>query len=182
MDWEELEKFCRTCTRCPLYSGRNNIVIGRGSKNAKLLFVGEGPGEQEDLQGKPFVGPAGQLLDEFLKACMFEDDSYYIANIVKCRPPSNRVPTKEEAETCLPFLRQQFKLINPKIVVCFGNTALTYVMEKGAKITKIRGQWVEKKGVYFLATYHPSALLRDPTKRIDTFQDLKKVKLMISQL
>lgn len=175
-DWEELIKNCTSCHNCQLGRMRKNIVIGRGNKNATLMFIGEGPGEQEDLQGLPFVGPAGKLLDLLLKAQMIKEEQYYIANVVKCRPPGNRVPTDEEAEKCLPFLRNQVYLVKPKIIVCLGATAMKYVLDRNARITQVRGQWVERKGYWIMPTFHPAALLRDESKKILMWEDIKKVK------
>jgi DNA polymerase len=150
------------------------------------MFVGEGPGEQEDLQGKPFVGPAGQLLDLLLEALMFDADDYYIANIVKCRPPGNRVPTDEEANKCLDYLRNQVYLIKPQIIVCLGATAMKYIVDKNARITQIRGQWIErkmeKKECWIMPTFHPAALLRDESKKLLMWDDLKKVKLKFDEI
>ncbi|WP_010247158.1 uracil-DNA glycosylase [Acetivibrio cellulolyticus] len=175
-NWEELINSCTGCYNCQLGRKRNNIVIGRGNRNASLLMIGEGPGEQEDLQGLPFVGAAGKLLDLLLKAQMIKEDQYYIANVVKCRPPGNRVPTDEEAEKCLPYLRNQVYLIKPKIIVCLGATAMKYVVDKNARITQIRGQWIERKGYWIMPTFHPAALLRDESKKILMWEDIKKVK------
>ncbi|MCX7748586.1 MAG: uracil-DNA glycosylase [Clostridia bacterium] len=182
LQWEQLIKECSNCKRCDLGKGRTNIVIGRGNENAPLMMIGEGPGEQEDLKGQPFVGPAGKLLDLLLDAMMFKKDDYYIANIVKCRPPGNRVPTDEEAEKCLPFLRGQVKLIKPKIIVCLGSTAMKYIIDREGKITQMRGQWIEKGGFWFMPTFHPAALLRDESKKILMWEDLKKVKVKFDEI
>lgn len=176
LDWEQLKTACSSCFACELSRTRTNIVIGRGNINAPILFVGEGPGEQEDLQGLPFVGPAGQLLDLLLEALMFKQEDYYIANVVKCRPPNNRVPNDEETEKCLPFLRNQFSLIRPKIIVCLGSTAAKNIISKDIKITQIRGQWIERKGLLIMPTFHPAALLRDQSKKVILFRDIKEVR------
>jgi len=181
-NWDDLIKECTNCYKCPLGHTRTNIVIGRGNKEASLMFVGEGPGEQEDLKGEPFVGPAGKLLDLLLEALMFDKNDYYIANIVKCRPPGNRVPTDEEAEKCLNYLRNQVYLIKPKIIVCLGATAMKYIIDRNAKITQIRGQWVERKGCWLMPTFHPAALLRDESKKVLMWDDLKKVKLKFDEI
>jgi len=185
-NWEDLIRECTNCYKCPLGNTRTNIVIGRGNPKATLMFVGEGPGEQEDLQGKPFVGPAGQLLDLLLEALMFDADDYYIANIVKCRPPGNRVPTDEEANKCLDYLRNQVYLIKPQIIVCLGATAMKYIVDKNARITQIRGQWIErkmeKKECWIMPTFHPAALLRDESKKLLMWDDLKKVKLKFDEI
>lgn len=180
--WNQLIEDCKNCYRCGLSSERTNSVIGRGNLNAPVMLVGEGPGEQEDLQGLPFVGPAGKLLDLLLDALMFPKDSYYIANVVKCRPPLNRVPTDEEAERCLPFLRRQVILVKPKIIVCLGATAMKYIIDREAKITQIRGNWIKRKGYWIMPTFHPAALLRDETKKIPMFEDFKKVRLMLDEI
>lgn len=176
MNWEQLSAACNGCQNCELAKNRTKIVIGRGNPNAPVMFIGEGPGEQEDKQGKPFVGPAGQLLDTLLEALMFKQDEYYIANVVKCRPPNNRVPSEQEAETCLPYLRNQVALIRPRIIVCLGSTAAKYVVSKDIKITQIRGQWIERKKVWIMPTFHPAALLRDQSKKELLFMDIKEVK------
>lgn len=180
--WEELTNECLSCRKCGLNTGRKNVVIGRGNTNAPLIFIGEGPGEQEDIQALPFVGPAGILLDLLLHALMIKKDRYYIANIVKCRPPSNRVPLEDEAEKCLPFLRNQVALIKPKIIVCLGSTAMKYIVDKESKITQIRGQWIERKGYWIMPTFHPAALLRDESKKLLMWDDLKKVKQRLDEI
>lgn len=179
--WEELIHSCKTCKKCSLGDLRTNIVIGRGNENAPVMLVGEGPGEQEDKQGLPFVGPAGKLLDLLLHAMMFREEEYYIANIVKCRPPGNRTPLDEEAEKCLPYLRKQVSLIKPKIIVCLGATASKYIIDREAKITQIRGQWIERKGFWFMPTFHPAALLRDESKKILMWEDMKKVRQKLDE-
>lgn len=182
LQWNELLKECNNCSNCDLAGTRTNVVIGRGNVNAKVMFIGEGPGEQEDIHGLPFVGPAGKLLDILLEALEFEQDDYYIANIVKCRPPSNRVPTDSEAEQCLPLLRNQFALIRPQIMVCLGSTAARHIIGKEQKITQIRGQWIERKGVYIMPTFHPAALLRDESKKELLFIDIKAVKQKLDDI
>ncbi len=179
LNWDDLIKACTGCKNCSLGNTRTNIVIGRGNPKAQLMFVGEGPGEHEDRQGMPFVGPAGKLLDLLLEALFFEPEDYYIANIVKCRPPGNRVPVDEEAESCLPFLRNQVALIRPKIIVCLGATAMKYIVDRNARITQIRGQWIDRKGCFIMPTFHPAALLRDESKKILMWEDMKKVKEML---
>jgi uracil-DNA glycosylase family 4 len=182
LDWDEFEKSCRECMKCGLGKTRTNIVIERGSRTAPLMLVGEGPGEQEDKQGRPFVGTAGKLLDLLLSSLMFEESDFYICNIAKCRPPSNRVPTDDEAEACLPWLRIQTLLVRPRIIVCLGATALKYIVDKNAKITQARGQWIERKGFLIMPTFHPAALLRDPSKKALMFEDMKKVRLKLDEL
>ena len=182
MTWEDLEKACYCCHACRLCENRTNVVIGRGSRTAPLLFVGEGPGENEDKQGVPFVGAAGQLLDMALTSIGFQPQDYYIANVVKCRPPHNRTPQEDECMTCISLLRGQFALIRPKIVVCLGSVAANYLIEKDCKITKIRGAWREKKGVWFMSTYHPAALLRDESKKYDMWKDIKSAYDKLQEL
>ena len=175
--WEELEKACAGCTACNLCRGRHNVVFGVGQRDADVLFIGEGPGEQEDLQGEPFVGAAGKLLDEML--CIIDLDrkqNCYIANIVKCRPPQNRDPAEEEQDACIGYLRQQVSLIRPKIIVCLGRIAAKRIIDPEYRITREHGQWVEKNGVWMTAIYHPSALLRDLGKRPETFRDLLSIR------
>jgi uracil-DNA glycosylase family 4 len=158
------------------------VVIGRGNVNAPLMLIGEGPGEQEDKQGLPFVGPAGKLLDLLLCALDINKEQYYIGNIVKCRPPGNRAPLDEEAGQCLPFLRNQVALIKPKLIVCLGATAMKYIIDRDAKITQIRGQWVERKGYWIMPTFHPAALLRDQSKKALMWEDMKKVKQKLEEM
>lgn len=171
-----------SCCKCPLYSTRHNAVLGEGNVNSSIMFVGEGPGQEEDKQGRPFVGPAGQLLDKMLAAIKLDRSDVYIANIVKCRPPQNRVPEEEEAQLCLPYLRKQFAVIKPKIVVCLGSTAARYIIDRNIRITRDRGNWYEKMGCSFIATYHPSALLRDPTKKKDAWEDMKSIRQKLDML
>ncbi len=175
-DWEQLNSACSNCQACELGRSRTNVVVGRGNVNAPILFVGEGPGEQEDKQGLPFVGAAGQLLNILLEALMLKSDEYYIANVVKCRPPNNRVPTDDEAEKCLPYLRNQVALVRPQIIVCLGSTAAKYVIAKDIKITQIRGRWIERKGYWIMPTFHPAALLRDQSKKTLLFRDIREVR------
>lgn len=180
--WEELEDRCRHCQACALAETRHNVVFGVGDRNADVLFIGEGPGEQEDLQGEPFVGPAGQLLDVMLSVIDVDRKNVYIANIVKCRPPRNRDPLALEQETCIGYLRSQTALLKPKIIVCLGRIAAMRIIDKDFRITRQHGQWFERAGVQVMALYHPSALLRDPTKRPETFQDLKALQAKIREL
>ena len=183
LSWDELEKACRECTRCALYETRTNAVFGVGSRDAEVLFVGEGPGEQEDLQGEPFVGRAGKLLDDMLKIIGLDRKrNIYIANIVKCRPPKNRDPLNAEQDACIDYLRGQFKLLNPKIVVCLGRIAAYRLISEDFKITRDHGKWYDKDGVKFMALYHPAALLRDPGRRPETFVDLKTLEQAIREI
>lgn len=182
MDWVQLEQLCRGCMRCPLGQTRTNTVFGVGPQDAPVMFVGEGPGQQEDLQGIPFVGPAGHLLDDMLSIIDLGRHNCYITNVVKCRPPGNRDPQPEEKEACLPFLRNQFKLMRPKIVVCLGRIAASSLIHENYRITQEHGQWVEKKGVWMTAIYHPSALLRDVAKRPETFRDLLLIREKVQEV
>ncbi len=180
--WDDLIKHCNSCSKCGLGLGRTNIVIERGSRNAPIVLIGEGPGEQEDKQGLPFVGPAGKLLDLLLDALMFSPDDYYIANIVKCRPPGNRVPTEEESKKCIVFLREQVRLVRPCIIVCMGSTASKHIIDKGIKITQERGIWRKVKGFYILPTFHPAAILRDESKKALMFRDFKSVREKLNKI
>lgn len=182
MNWNELENVCKECTRCGLCETRNNVVFGVGNRQSRILFVGEGPGEQEDLQGTPFVGPAGQLLDDMLSIIDIDRTNCYIANIVKCRPPRNRDPLETEQEACIGYLRQQIELIRPKIIVCLGRIAATALIREDFRITREHGTWTEKDGIWMTAIYHPSALLRDVTKRPETFDDLLAIREKMRQL
>ncbi len=183
LSWSELENACRTCTKCALYETRTNVVFGVGNMEAEVLFVGEGPGEQEDKKGEPFVGRAGQLLDDMLKIIgLYRTKNIYIANIVKCRPPKNRDPLNTEQDACIDWLRVQFKLLKPKIVVCLGRIAAYRLIGEDFKITRDHGKWYDKEGVQFMPLYHPAALLRDPRRRPETFVDLKELERMIKEL
>lgn len=176
MEWEQLEQACMDCTRCSLCETRNHVVFGVGNPNADIMFIGEGPGEQEDLKGEPFVGPAGKLLDDMLSIIDLDRSKIYIANIVKCRPPRNRDPLDEEQLACLDYLRNQVALVKPKIIVCLGRIAATRLIRPDFRITREHGTWTERNGLYFTAIYHPSALLRDVSKRPETFDDLLAIR------
>ena len=176
-NWDELEKSIINCQKCKLYKGRTNIVFGVGNKNAEILFIGEGPGADEDRLGEPFVGRAGKLMNLAFDAIGLKREEVYIANIVKCRPPSNRNPEVDEAESCLDYLRNQVVLVKPKIIVLLGSVALQNVLGKEYKITASRGNWIEQKGILYMPTWHPAALLRDESKKIDFINDLKQVLL-----
>lgn len=180
--WEELQRACNGCRKCGLCETRNNVVFGVGRTNADILFIGEGPGEQEDLQGEPFVGAAGKLLDEMLSIIDLDRGNCYIANIVKCRPPRNRDPQDEEQDACIGYLYEQIKLIQPKIIVCLGRVAAKRIIHADYRITKEHGTWVERDGIWYSAIYHPSALLRDASKRPETFADLLSIRDMYRQL
>ena len=177
MSWENLKQTCLSCTRCGLCETRHNVVFGIGNETADILFVGEGPGEQEDLKGEPFVGPAGHLLDDMLAIIDLDRNlNCYIANIVKCRPPRNRDPLETEQEACMDYLRNQVALIKPKVIVCLGRIAAQKLIDSEFRITRQHGQWVERNGVWMTAIYHPSALLRDVSKRPETFLDLLSIR------
>ena len=178
-NWEDLEKSILECKKCRLCTNRTNIVFGQGNKKARLMFIGEGPGADEDKQGIPFVGKAGQLMNNAFQALEINREDVYIANIVKCRPPSNRVPEDDEVQTCLNYLRNQVILIKPKIIVLLGSTALKNILGKEYGITAVRGNWMEKNGIKYMPTWHPAALLRDENKKIEFWQDLKEVKRYI---
>lgn len=176
-NWEELKGECAVCTRCGLCETRHNVVFGVGNENADILFVGEGPGEQEDLRGEPFVGPAGKLLDDMLSIIdLYRQENCYICNIVKCRPPHNRDPLETEQEACIGYLRNQVALVKPKMIVCLGRIAAKRLIDPEFRITRQHGQWVEKGGLWMTAIYHPSALLRDVSKRPETFDDLISIR------
>ncbi len=180
--WEQIERMIQNCRRCGLCEQRHSIVLGEGNRKASVMLVGEGPGADEDAQGRPFVGKAGQLLDKMFSAIDMRREDLYITNVVKCRPPGNRTPLDEEAKACLPILRMQYRLIAPKIVVCLGATATRHVYDPEARITRVRGQWLEKNGTLFLPTYHPAALLRDESKKKDVWEDLKSIARKYAEL
>lgn len=176
MTWNELYEQCRKCDKCPLGKTKTNTVFGCGNQNARLMFVGEAPGEQEDKQGIPFVGAAGKLLDKYLDAVEILRDEVYIANILKCRPPHNRDPLPEEGDACIGFLREQVKLIRPEIIVCLGRISAMRLIKPDFKITREHGVIVKKGAFAMTAVYHPAALLRDPSKKEDMYRDMKKIK------
>ncbi len=180
--WELLEKTFLNCRRCQLWETRSHVVIGVGNKNANIMFIGEAPGQQEDLQGIPFVGAAGQLLDKMLSAIHLDRSKVYIANIVKCRPPKNRDPRPDEQEACIDYLRYQFILIRPKIIICLGRIAAQAIIDKDFKITRQRGQWFERNHCWIMATYHPSALLRDEEKKRPAWEDFKSIRDKLAEI
>ena len=182
LDWENLERTCMSCTNCGLCQTRHNVVFGVGPRDADVMFIGEGPGEQEDLKGEPFVGPAGKLLDDMLSIIDLSRDNCYIANIVKCRPPRNRDPLETEQEACIGYLRNQVALIRPKIIVCLGRISAQKLIDPGFRITRQHGQWVERNGIWMSATFHPSALLRDVSKRPEAFDDLMSLRAKIREI
>ena len=174
-NWEQLEADANQCRKCKLCQNRTNVVFGTGNKQADLMFIGEGPGADEDKQGIPFVGKAGKLMNMAFEAIGLKREDVYIANIVKCRPPGNRNPEDDEAVACLNYLRNQVILVKPKIVVLLGSVALKNILGKEYGITASRGKWVEKRGIWYMPTWHPAALLRDENKKIDFINDLQQV-------
>jgi len=181
-NWEQLEAECKQCKKCKLCQTRNNVVFGTGNKETDLMFIGEGPGADEDIQGEPFVGKAGKLMNMAFEIIGLKRADVYIANIVKCRPPSNRNPEDDEAIACLNYLRNQVILVKPKIIVLLGSVALKNILGKEYGITASRGKWIEKKGILYMPTWHPAALLRDETKKIDFIKDLKLVMEKVGEL
>ncbi len=179
---EELRSACQDCAKCELAKTRTNLVFGVGNEHADLMFVGEGPGEQEDLQGLPFVGRAGKLLDDMLAMFDLKRENVYIANIVKCRPPRNRDPLPDEQDACYPWLAQQLALIKPKLVVCLGRIAAMRLIDPHYRITQQHGQWVSRDGMEITAIYHPAALLRDPRRRPEAFDDMKEIAARLKAL
>jgi len=181
--WNQIKEVCLRCSACPLSERRTQVVFGEGVLEAPVMFVGEGPGEQEDLQGRPFVGPAGQLLDRMLAAIgLSREQNAVICNIVKCRPPGNREPSAEEAAKCLPFLRAQVDIVRPRIIVCLGATSVRHIIDPEARITRVRGQWTERKGFWITATYHPAALLRDASRKGQAWSDMQAIRTKLIQL
>jgi DNA polymerase len=187
-DWEKVEsleqlnKMICKCTKCVLHKGRNNFVFGSGNPNADVIVIGEGPGAEEDKQGLPFVGRAGQLLTDILKAIKFSREEVYIGNIVKCRPPDNRTPLPAEMETCLPYLRKQIELIKPKLILCLGLTAAKGLLNKKDSLTSMRGQVFEYEGIKTMVTYHPAALLRNPNWKKDCWIDVQKFRKLYDEM
>ena len=174
--WESLKRDCAGCRCCSLGETRHKLVFGVGNAQAEVMLIGEGPGEQEDLQGVPFVGPAGKLLDDMLEMIDLDRQKVYIANIVKCRPPRNRDPLNVEQEACRPWLDRQIALVNPRIIVCLGRIAAMALIREDFRITREHGQWFDRDGRRLMATYHPSALLRDVDKRPEAFMDLRALR------
>ena len=179
---EELQSAISNCKGCKLCNNRTNIVFGVGNTNAKIMFIGEGPGADEDTQGIPFVGKAGKLMDNAFDIVGINRNEVYIANIVKCRPPNNRDPQEDEVNACINYLRNQVMIIKPRIIVLLGRIALQNILGKEYKITASRGTWIEKKGILYMPTWHPAALLRDETKKIDFINDLKEVINKVKEL
>ena len=174
--WESLKRDCAGCRGCSLGETRHNLVFGVCNAQAEVMLIGEGPGEQEDLQGIPFVGPAGKLLDDMLEMIDLDRQKVYIANIVKCRPPRNRDPLNVEQEACRSWLDRQIALVNPKIIVCLGRIAAMALIREDFRISREHGQWFDRDGRRFMATFHPSALLRDVDKRPEAFMDLRALR------
>ena len=171
-----LQEEALQCTKCQLAKSRNKLVFGEGNENAGIFIIGEAPGYDEDRQGRPFVGKSGQLLDKILAACGFKRQEHiYIGNILKCRPPGNRNPSPEEAASCMPYLLKQIEAVDPKIIILLGASALKHMIGPDLRITKIRGQWIEHNGRLFMPVYHPSALLRNPALKKETWEDYKNV-------
>lgn len=182
-NWQELKDACMSCQNCPLGATRTNLVFGTGNENAEVLFVGEGPGENEDLQGEPFVGRGGKLLDKYLEAIdLSRDKNIYIANMVKCRPPHNRDPKPEEQEECIKWLREQFRLLRPKIIVCLGRISAQKLISPDFKVTKQHGEFFEKGGVLMMGTFHPAALLRNPNQKPAALEDFIKLRSKIEEI
>ena len=183
MELQALQQECLACRRCGLCETRHSVVFGQGTAHAEVMLVGEGPGANEDEQGLPFVGKSGQLLDHYLEAVdLSRDKNVYIANIVKCRPPQNRDPLPEESAACIPWLRQQFQLIRPKIVVCLGRVAAQRMLDPGFSISRDHGKFFDKQGTLFMATYHPAALLRYPDNKPAVFGDFVALRQKITEV
>ncbi|MGN1118026.1 MAG: uracil-DNA glycosylase family protein [Acutalibacteraceae bacterium] len=183
INWEELENDCSVCERCELSKGRTNLVFGYGNRNAEVMFIGEGPGEQEDLQGKPFVGRSGQLLDKYLEYIgLSREENIFIANMVKCRPPKNRDPKPEEQDTCLFWLREQVRLIKPKIIVCLGRISAQRLIKPDFRVTQEHGSFFDKNGTLMMGTFHPAALLRNPNQKGTALEDFLKLKEKIEEI
>lgn len=182
VSWPSLTEEITNCRKCRLCAARTRAVPGEGSPRARLMFIGEGPGRDEDLTGRPFVGRAGQLLDKMIAAIGLSREEVYIANVVKCRPPQNRAPEMDEVAACMPYLRAQVGLIRPRVIVLLGSSALGAILGPEHRITRERGAWIERKGVFFMPTFHPAALLRDESKKRPVWEDLKKVRDKLQEL
>ena len=182
LTWELFHQQVEACGLCPLHEGILHKVPGQGDEHAPLMLIGEGPGQVEDEEGLAFVGPAGQLLTRMLAAISLPRDRVYICNIVKCRPPNNRVPESAEAEACRLHLRNQFALVRPKVIVLLGSTAARHTLGPDIRITRDRGRWFERKGVWMMPTYHPSALLRDPAKKREAWEDMQSLRDRLMEL
>ena len=180
--WPTLAEAVYACEKCRLCQTRTNTVLGEGDLHAALMLVGEGPGRQEDATGRPFVGAAGQLLDKMLAAIGMTREQVYIANIVKCRPPENRVPEADERAACMDYLRAQVALVRPKVIVCLGSTPARALLGDEMRITRDRGVWHLRKGVWFMATFHPAALLRDEDKKRPAWADFQAIRDKLMEL
>jgi DNA polymerase len=179
---DELESLINNCNKCPLHESRTNFVFGTGNPNAEIMCIGEGPGAEEDKQGKPFVGRAGQLLTDILKAIKFSREEVYIANVLKSRPPGNRTPLPQEMEMCMPYLLKQIELIKPKLILCLGLTAAQALLRKKESMGNLRGKLFEFKGSKVMVTYHPAALLRNPNLKKDCWEDVKKFRKLYDEM
>ena len=182
VSWAQLYDEIGQCRRCRLCEGRTNVVPGEGDPHARLMFIGEGPGQEEDRQGRPFVGRSGELLTRMIQAIDLAREDVYICNIVKCRPPRNRNPEPDEAAACLGYLRAQFALVRPQIVVLLGSVASRYTLRDQVFVSRDHGRWFEQKGVWFMPTFHPSALLRDPARKRDAWEDFQKIRAKLDEL
>ncbi|MDD6062419.1 MAG: uracil-DNA glycosylase [Oscillospiraceae bacterium] len=182
-NWESLQKDCMNCRKCALAETRTNLVFGVGVPDAEIVFIGEGPGEQEDLRGEPFVGRGGQLLDKYLDAIGLDrKTNIYIGNMVKCRPPQNRDPKPEEQEACIGWLREQIRLIRPKIIVCLGRISAQRLIDPAFRVTKQHGEFIEKNGTWMMGTFHPAALLRNPRQKPDALEDFLRLRDKIREV
>lgn len=177
--WQELINECNGCTKCGLHESRLNVVMDRGSKEANLMFIGEAPGATEDREGTAFVGQAGKLLDLALTGIGISEEDIYICNILKCRPPRNANPTDEQAEKCMPYLLRQIELVNPEVIILLGGQSYKHLIDRNTGITRARGSWTEFRGVPVMPTYHPAALLRDGSKKMDMWKDIKKAWIRV---
>lgn len=182
MTLNELQQTCQNCSKCDLYQTRTNVVFGAGNPDADIMFIGEGPGENEDIQALPFVGRSGRLLTGYLGAVGLDRKDVYITNIVKCRPPANRDPKPEEQETCIEYLKSQVRIINPKIIVCLGRIASARLIDKDFRVTKSHGEFIERKGYLMMGTYHPAALLRNSNLKFDVLNDFKNIIQEIAKI
>ena len=182
VSWAQLQTEIESCRKCRLCQTRNNVVPGEGNPHASLMFIGEGPGQEEDRQGRPFVGRSGELLTRMIHAIGMERSEVYICNIVKCRPPQNRNPEPDEAAACLNYLRAQVALVRPRVVVLLGKVACQYTLSEQIFITRDHGRWFERKGTWFMPTFHPSALLRDPSKKRDAWEDFQLIRDKLNEL
>lgn len=181
-EYQALKELCRDCSRCRLRATCQQVVFGGGDVHGRIMFIGEGPGKDEDIQGEPFVGRAGQLLDKILAAGGFQRPSVYICNVVKCRPPGNRLPNPDEVKECSKYLEAQIRIIQPQIIVCLGALASQVVIDPKARITQIRGRWFSRQGIQIMATFHPAALLRNESYKRPTWEDIKLVKAAYQNL